>query len=347
MIIKTEEQSKIAKPLGAYLIEASMITLEQLEIALKKQSHSGKRLGTIVVDCGWVKQQTIEYLVEKIVLPSRTANQFSKSLPKGNPNLTLVEQINNYPQLISSSTRDLKFSLSPEKTTRFLVFLVPSLVLCSLFFQFCLYFLPDYPLKDSLALLSNVDKEQSIPTLYSWSALLFCAILLLVIAQAKKAAGDHYTNYWRVLAVIFAYLSLDEATSLHELFVVPLRTSLNTSGFLYYAWVIPGAIFVIAVFLGFLKFINALPTKTKRLFLTAGAVFVGGAIGMELLSGSHAEIHTVNNFTIAILTSIEEFMEMIGIVIFIYALLCYISSELKGLNLQIRLADGKKYHRGV
>ncbi|MBW4663463.1 MAG: hypothetical protein KME01_04560 [Chroococcus sp. CMT-3BRIN-NPC107] len=116
-----------------------------------------------------------------------------------------------------------------------------------------------------------------------------------------------------------------------------MRTSLNTSGFLYYAWVIPGAIFAFAVFLGFLKFIKALPPKTKRLFLTAGTVFVGGAIGMELLSGAYAELYTHNNFTSAILTSIEEFMEMIGIVIFIYALLSYIGSELRGLNLNFKI----------
>jgi len=168
VITKTEEQSKIAKPLGAYLIESGMITPKQLEIALKKQSHSGKRLGTIVVDCGWVKEQTIEYLIEKIVLPSRTANQSSKSSAKGNTKLTFVEQIDNSPQITSSSTSDLEFSLSPRKTTRFLVFLASILVLCSLFFQFCIYFLPDYPLRDTFAPMLNVDKEQNIPTLYSW-----------------------------------------------------------------------------------------------------------------------------------------------------------------------------------
>ena len=135
--------------------------------------------------------------------------------------------------------------------------------------------------------------------------------------------------------------------SLHEKFIEPLRTSLNTGGVLYYAWVIPGAIFAIAVFLGFLKFINALPTKTKRLFLTAGAVFVGGALGMELLSGAYAELYADENFVTAILTSIEEFMEMIGIVIFIYALLSYISSELKEVNLKIGIANGLKARKGV
>ena len=101
------------------------------------------------------------------------------------------------------------------------------------------------------------------------------------------------------------------------------------------------------MFLGFLKFINALPPKTKRLFLTAGTVFVCGAIGMELLAGAHDEVYTSNNFTSAILTSIEEFMEMIGVVIFIYALLSYISSELKGLNLKIGIANGTKYRQGA
>lgn len=343
MINKTEDRGKIAKLLGAYLIEAGIITPEQLEIALKKQRHSGKRLGTVLVDCGWVKRQTIDYLIEEIVLPHRTTNQLAESQTNGNTNLKLVEQINKYPHITSSSTKDVTFSLFPGKTTRFLVFLVSGLVLCSLFFQFCVYFLPDFPLRDTFAPIFNINTEQNIPTLYSWSALLFCAMLLVVIAKVKKVAGDRYVNYWRVLAVIFAYLSLDEAISIHEKFEEPLKTSLNTSGLLYYAWVIAGAIFVLIFLLGFLKFINALPLKTKRLFLTAGTVFVGGAIGIESLSGAYAELHTGNNFTAAMLGSIEEFMEMIGIVIFIYALLSYISSDLKGLNLNIRIADGKKH----
>jgi len=342
MISEIEEHSKVTKPLGAYLIEAGTITPEQLEIALKKQNRSGKRLGTILVDCGWVKQQTIEYLMEKIVLPHRYKSETSKTEFNGNPHLTLIETVSNYPQTTSSSLGDLTIYLPPKKTTRFLVILVSSLVLCSLFLQFSIYFLPDYFLRDTLAPVFNIDKEQNIPTLYSWSALLFCAMLLAIIAQAKKAVRDRHVNHWKLLAVIFAYLSIDEALSLHEKFIEPLRTSLNTGGILYYAWVIPGAIFAIAVFLRFLKFINVLPAKTKRLFLMAGAVFVGGALGMELLSGAYAELYTDENFVTAILTSIEEFMEMIGIVIFIYALLSYISSELKGINLQLRIADGKK-----
>ncbi|WP_009632222.1 hypothetical protein [Synechocystis sp. PCC 7509] len=343
MISKIEAQSESVKPLGAYLIEAGMITPEQLEVALKKQSYCKKRLGTILVDCGWVKQQTIEYLMEKIVLPHRTANRWAKESQKGDTNLTAVEQINNYPYITRSSTKKLIFSLSPEKTTRFLVFLVSGLVVCSLFFQFCIYYLPDFPLRDTLASISNVDVEQNIPTLYSWSALLFCAMLLAIVAKIKQVAGDRHVNYWKALAIIFVYLALDEAIAIHEKFIEPLRSSLNTSGFLYYAWVIPGAIFAFAVFLGFLKFINALPPKTKRLFLTAGAVFIGGAMGMELLSGAYTELYTNNNFITSILTSIEEFMEMMGIVIFIYALLSYISSDLKGLNLNIKILSSKTY----
>ncbi|MBW4663464.1 MAG: hypothetical protein KME01_04565 [Chroococcus sp. CMT-3BRIN-NPC107] len=186
MISNTEEQNHTLKPLGTYLVEAGIITIEQLEIALKKQSYSKKRLGTVLVDCGWIKQQTIEYLIEEVVLPRRTTNQFFKSQPHGHNNLTLAEQRNNYPKIASLSISDLTFFLSPRKTTRFLVLLVSDLVLCSLFFQFCVYFLPDYPLRDTLAKLLNIDREHNIPTLYSWSALGFCAMLLTVIARAKN-----------------------------------------------------------------------------------------------------------------------------------------------------------------
>ena len=61
-----------AKPLGMYLVEAGILTSNQVEAALYEQQKSGRRLGEILVTRGWVEQQTIEYLIEKVVLPERT-----------------------------------------------------------------------------------------------------------------------------------------------------------------------------------------------------------------------------------------------------------------------------------
>ncbi|NER04565.1 MAG: hypothetical protein F6K17_19105, partial [Okeania sp. SIO3C4] len=50
---------------------------------------------------------------------------------------------------------------------------------------------------------------------------------------------------------------------------------------------------------------------------------VGGGIGMEMIGGYYAYLYDTKNFFYEILVTIEEFLEMLGVVVFIYALLCY------------------------
>ncbi len=61
------------KPLGTYLIEAGLLTYDQLNIALQEQKVTGQCLGDIISSHGWVQSETIEYLMEKIVKPEREA----------------------------------------------------------------------------------------------------------------------------------------------------------------------------------------------------------------------------------------------------------------------------------
>jgi hypothetical protein len=62
------------KRLGGYLVDAGLLTSEQLKIALREQEKTDRRLGEVISDQGWVNQQTIEYLMEKVVLPDREAS---------------------------------------------------------------------------------------------------------------------------------------------------------------------------------------------------------------------------------------------------------------------------------
>ena len=55
------------KPLGFYLLEAGLVNSEQLKIALDEQKVTTTRLGEILSNHGWMKQKTIEYVMEKII----------------------------------------------------------------------------------------------------------------------------------------------------------------------------------------------------------------------------------------------------------------------------------------
>uniref|UniRef100_B8HZB7 Cyclic nucleotide-binding domain-containing protein n=1 Tax=Cyanothece sp. (strain PCC 7425 / ATCC 29141) TaxID=395961 RepID=B8HZB7_CYAP4 len=61
------------KPIGNYLVEAGLLCQAQVETILRDQEYSGLQFGEVAVLRGWVKQQTIEFLFNKIVLPEREA----------------------------------------------------------------------------------------------------------------------------------------------------------------------------------------------------------------------------------------------------------------------------------
>lgn len=355
MLSVAEKRKRTEKLLGAYLVEAGIITSTQLDIALDEQKFTTRRLGEILVNRDWVEQQTIEYFIEKLVLPEQQAIQ--KNLPHLKKDRfykrTLVEPCGQLELVGSNSlipsmpSHRLAFHLSPRQVIRFLLPVILGLVFTSLVGQFTVYFLPDYPARNYLANLFNVNGEMNIPALYSWSALLLCSILLAITTYAKKLAGERYTRHWGALSIIFLYLSLDEAMSIHEQIIGPLRSAMHTSGFLYYAWIIPGGIFVLICLLAFREFLTALPAQIRRLFIIAGIIFVGGAIGMESVGGYYAELYGSRSIMYAILDSIEEFCEMLGIVIFIYGILSYMSYYMKGVGLRVNIIDDRKQLRSI
>ncbi|HHT9126694.1 MAG TPA: hypothetical protein ACFYD6_12910 [Candidatus Brocadiia bacterium] len=223
--------------------------------------------------------------------------------------------------------------ISPRRITKILICVLLFLTLANFAAQFFKYFVDrNYLLW--LALKFDFDIETSIPTWYSSSMLLLCSILLAIIST-KKTLADRYFIHWRVLAIIFLFLSLDEACGFHEMTIKPLRAALNAGGFLYYTWVIPGSAFVIIFVLVYLRFIVNLPTKIRSGFLIAGTLYVGGALCMELVEGRYVDFYGKQNMTYAIMMTIEELLEMLGIVVFIHTLMLYIGSYDKDVQIQI------------
>jgi hypothetical protein len=56
-------------------VEAGLLTPAQVDVALNDQKLTGMRFGEILATRGWVKQQTIEYLMQKVILPEQQAWQ--------------------------------------------------------------------------------------------------------------------------------------------------------------------------------------------------------------------------------------------------------------------------------
>jgi hypothetical protein len=197
-------------------------------------------------------------------------------------------------------------------------------------------------IRDTAVRLLWLDGEANIPTWYSASLLLLCASLLGIIACAHRHRDRVHGVRWVILALVFGLLSLDEMAQLHELSIAPLRERFHTTRFLYYAWVIPAGVSVGIFALAYLSFLARLPGKTARLILLAGALYVGGAIGVEALSGAQSFLHGEHNVGYHAIITLEELLEMTGLVVFIYALLDYIGHQFTTLQFRVSVRSARE-----
>lgn len=184
-------------------------------------------------------------------------------------------------------------------------------------------FFTDWKYVNTFIRLFNVDMEMNIPTLYSSCAMIFSSFLLTTVALLERKKGNAYFA-WYGLSFIFLFLALDEATELHEMLVDPIRETLNTTGIFYFAWVIPYAILALVFLSCYIKFLIRLPIMFSKRFIISGIVYISGAFIFELIGGELASIYGVDSLIYAFSYTIEEFLEMIGIVLLIYTVLTYI-----------------------
>jgi hypothetical protein len=171
--------------------------------------------------------------------------------------------------------------------------------------------------------LTDLDVEQGFGTWFSGIAWLAAGGLAALLAHDKRRRGDPHAGAWRGLAVIFAYLSADEMLSIHELLNRVTRKLVPAEGIFYWSWWVLAVPIALAVALAYLRFLFALPMRYRRLFVTAGALFVSGAVGGELIESVVASGGGLNTAGYALLVLLEETLEMSGVVVLIYALISY------------------------
>lgn len=218
----------------------------------------------------------------------------------------------------------MQILISPKKIAIVLAGVITLLTIFSIVGAFGKYYYFNGSLQ-GLVRLFNMEEEASVPTWYAAFSLLACAALLGWIALGSQQTEARFVRHWFTLALIFIFLSLDEIIQFHELTVHHVTTLLNVDGFFRYSWIIPAALFVLVLSILYIKFLLHLSAKTRTLFFIAAALYVGGAIGVEALEGQYDTLYGTDSIGMDLLIAIEEFMEMAGVAVFLYALLSYLS----------------------
>jgi hypothetical protein len=182
--------------------------------------------------------------------------------------------------------------------------------------------------------------EGNIPSIYSAASIFFSAFLLWSISKLQIEKKAKRTFYWKLLTLIFLFLAIDELISIHESFSDDSRDLLGNAtagGYFHFAWIVPYAVIFGFFALYIMKFMFQLPAATRNLFITAGIVFVSGAVGMEMIGGQYVFYNGKEGIQYALMITLEELLEMIGVVIFIYALGSYLIKNIADNSVQFHI----------
>lgn len=216
-----------------------------------------------------------------------------------------------------------KISLNPWAITGPLALMAAFLATVSLMLaSYWMYSQREYV--PGFALLS-LDKEQSVPALFSTFLLFAAAALLAFIALIERGSRDG--RKWQLLALGFAVMALDESLALHERIIEPMRNLLGGGrlGIFYFAWVIPALGMVALLGVYFLPFLLRLPRRTMIPLMVSAGLYLGGALGVELIEGWWREDHGYRSLGFHLLVTLEESMEMAGTILFIHTLLRHLA----------------------
>lgn len=189
--------------------------------------------------------------------------------------------------------------------------------------------------------LMRLEEEANIPSFFSALALLACAIVAWAI-HMQLPRSDRDRGAWRLMALFFGFLALDEAAMLHELgnrlgVDEPLGGLLKQMGVLLY---IPVLIPIAAKLFPF--WLRQEP-RLRAVLVLAAVIYAGGAIGCELVEDELRALGYGNyDLPMRISFVFEESGEMIGVAVFLYAFLSRFSALGGGLLVRLAVADARQ-----
>lgn len=135
---------------------------------------------------------------------------------------------------------------------------------------------------------------------------------------------------WSAVAALFAVLSLDEVATFHEwLGAVPGIPGVGTRG-----WAGAGLVLAALVTIWLLRWALALELRLRLTLVVGGVLFLGGAIGFEVLAGMWESSHGSDARYWAI-SSVEENLELAGVLVVLRGLLDHLAGRPAPLSLRV------------
>jgi hypothetical protein len=170
--------------------------------------------------------------------------------------------------------------------------------------------------------LFNMDWEGNIPTAFSAMGIVFSALIFFLLSKTEKNDHGQWYVHYVCLGWMFAFLACDEILGFHEQISDIISRDLHIASSLVLGTVLFAIVIVPLGVVFCWRWLLVLPPRVTLVMILSAAIYLLGAVGMEVVGISYAkEVGGKNNLTYQMFAIIEETLEMIGIAIFNYALL--------------------------
>ncbi len=206
--------------------------------------------------------------------------------------------------------------------------------------QVLLHFSPS-GLADAVEALFDLDREGNLSTLYNALLILGAALLAALIALWRQDRDLPEWTAWSGIALIFSFLFVDELCALHDSLDFVLAERMNSSGALSWPWVIAYGVLTLFVAVVFLPFFFRLPRCFRFRFGMAAVLYVGGAIGLEMIAASQVAAIGGEGPAYPWLVAVEESLEMGAFLLVIDSLLQYLECECPGFAFRVETSPAK------
>lgn len=185
---------------------------------------------------------------------------------------------------------------------------------------------PTPSLRSTVGAWFHLDSEAGLGTWFAVLQLALAAAIAGLIAVSQRAGREPWRG-WAALALVLTVMSIDEQVLLHEsLGRVGARLGVTIAG--QQLWFVPALLVVLIVGLSMLPFVIRLPRRTRRGLLGGGALYLLGAVGLEVLSWVWVVVIADDPAAalsplVGMLQLGEETLEMLAVTVVIVTLLDY------------------------
>jgi hypothetical protein len=248
---------------------------------------------------------------------------------------TLISMNMNPPPARADTARlQNRLVLSSAFVVRALTLVAALLLLANLvaiFVKHC----TDFAVHRFVFALFDFDTERNLPTFFSGCLLLINSLLLLAVWRTHVQLPDR--RAWFLLAGLFTFLAFDEFFGVHERLSGPVRDTLSLSGVFFFSWIVAYGAAALALSLAFAPIWWRLESHAKRALALAAALYLSGALGMEMIGGWYFEsVRGVRDATFALLCTVEETLEISGSIVMLRALLGMVREGSRELTVILR-----------